>query len=315
MFALFAYLKARLTDPGLWEKVGFTAVQAGGLAMTTLDLSDAIAVGGLSALVNLALLLLPSEQPVQLWARILVGAARTWISTFAGVALAATHTINASILQAAVFAATTAAIAAVKGAAGHLVGDPDSPAWLPAPADPDVETPPVSGDVQTADGKVLAAAKNAPPSARRRLRRLRQARQRRRAAKAARYGRIREPLQAQELFRLTNETRRSHGLPALHWHNGLAKVAQAHAEDQDHTGVLSHSSSDGTVWWKRVEHVVGTDWDRLEENTGGRFSSPAAEHDAFMRSPEHEVNILNPTVTDLGIGYSGGYYVEDFGRP
>ena len=128
---------ARLRDPRTWDRVASTAVQAAVVALATVELGDALLIGLLSAAVNLALVLVPVDGLTTFWERLGASVARTWLSTFAGVALAGTTAINTSLLEAAALAATAAAIAALKGALiGRHVGDPDDPSIAtPATAD------------------------------------------------------------------------------------------------------------------------------------------------------------------------------------
>lgn len=131
---IISYLLDRLRDPRTWDRVASTAVQAAVVALTIADFGDAVVVGLLSAAVNLGLVLLPVDGLTTFWEKLAASTARTWLATFAGVALAGTSAINTSVLEAAGVAASAAAIAALKGALiGRHVGDPNDPSIAPAP--------------------------------------------------------------------------------------------------------------------------------------------------------------------------------------
>jgi hypothetical protein len=109
-----------------------------------------------------------------------------------------------------------------------------------------------------------------------------------------------------EAYDLINATRRAHGLGELQWNGQLGDKAQAWAEHMARQGRISHSNlADGAP----------SGWRALGENVGVG-GSIGAVHTAYMNSPGHRANIVNPRWTHVGTGVarSGGrvYTVQVF---
>ena len=95
----------------------------------------------------------------------------------------------------------------------------------------------------------------------------------------------------------------------------LDAVAQAWANKLAAAGVLSHNPA--------IRTQV-TDWTVLGENVGMAGDVPTVQN-AFMHSPEHKANILDPRYTQMGVGSATSIYpscgcpvlwvVVDFRRP
>jgi hypothetical protein len=113
----------------------------------------------------------------------------------------------------------------------------------------------------------------------------------------------------------TNTARVSAGLPALTENAQLDAVAQAWANKLAAAGTLSHNPA--------VRTQV-TSWTVLGENVGMAGDVPTVQA-AFMHSPEHKANILDPRFTQMGVGSATSIYpscgcaviwvVVDFRRP
>lgn len=92
------------------------------------------------------------------------------------------------------------------------------------------------------------------------------------------------------LSRLNGE-RAAHGLRPLVMRADLTEVAQAWSEHMAATGVLAHNPNLATAI---------TNWLAVGENVGD--GPTIADLDAaFMASPKHRANILDPTYDDVGI--------------
>jgi hypothetical protein len=113
----------------------------------------------------------------------------------------------------------------------------------------------------------------------------------------------------------TNASRASNGLPALALNAQLSTVAQAWADQLAAANVLSHNPAlRGQV----------SDWSVLGENVGLAGDVPTVQA-AFMASPPHRANILDPRYTQMGVGSATSIYpscgckvlwvVVDFRRP
>jgi hypothetical protein len=120
---------------------------------------------------------------------------------------------------------------------------------------------------------------------------------------------------AGDLATATNTARVSAGLAPLTVNAQLNAVAQAWANKLAAAGALSHNPA--------VRTQV-TDWTVLGENVGMAGDVPTVQT-AFMHSPEHKANILDPRYTQMGVGSATSIYpscgcpvlwvVVDFRRP
>lgn len=113
----------------------------------------------------------------------------------------------------------------------------------------------------------------------------------------------------------TNSSRAAAGLPALQLNAQLNSVAQAWANHLAATNDLEHNGA--------LRSQV-SNWTNLGENVG-MAGDIASVQQAFMNSPEHRANILNPKYTEVGVGSATSTYpscgctvlwvVVDFKRP
>lgn len=115
---------------------------------------------------------------------------------------------------------------------------------------------------------------------------------------------------------LINAQRAAHGLSALRSSGKLAQAAHAHACDNAARAVYSHVGSDGSDLGARLRRS-GYRMTTAAENTGLGFDSPEKMVGYWMASAGHRANILNPNITELGLGQADGHrptWVLDFGR-
>jgi Cysteine-rich secretory protein family len=120
---------------------------------------------------------------------------------------------------------------------------------------------------------------------------------------------------AGDLGTATNTARISAGLAPLTVNAQLSTVAQAWANKLAAAGTLSHNPA--------LQTLV-TNWTVLGENVGMAGDVPTVQN-AFMHSPEHKANILDPRFTQMGVGSATSIYpscgcpvlwvVVDFRRP
>jgi uncharacterized protein YkwD len=118
------------------------------------------------------------------------------------------------------------------------------------------------------------------------------------------------------LLCLINQQRAAHGLPVLHENARLDRSAQAWT----HTMVQTDSFSHGTNFTGRID-AVGYDWQLAGENVGTGYTTPREVVSAWMASPDHCRNILNPGFADVGTGvldrgiapYGASTWTQDFG--
>jgi hypothetical protein len=97
-------------------------------------------------------------------------------------------------------------------------------------------------------------------------------------------------------FSAVNSARASNGLPALAYAGDLAAVARRQAERMASSNRLYHNpnlGSEVSSWQIVAENVgYGPTWSSIQQ--------------AFMASPDHRANILDPQVTQLGVGTAVG---------
>jgi len=107
-----------------------------------------------------------------------------------------------------------------------------------------------------------------------------------------------DPTPDQESVRAhVNDSRQAHGLHALGDDLAVRLKAQDWAGRLAEAGDLSHSAlSSG---------LDGVPWVAVAENVG-RGSSIGSVHDAYMRSPSHRANILDPRWDRMGTGHAVG---------
>jgi uncharacterized protein YkwD len=122
------------------------------------------------------------------------------------------------------------------------------------------------------------------------------------------------------VFELTNEERRTHGLPALIWDDTLADAARAHSRDMAENNFFSHTGSDGSNVGDRLTRF-GISYAGAAENIS-RTGSPTPEDvvTGWMNSSGHRANILNQNMTHLGVGFHNlsdsrmNYITQNFAR-
>jgi uncharacterized protein YkwD len=117
---------------------------------------------------------------------------------------------------------------------------------------------------------------------------------------------------------LVNQQRNSHGLPSLHASAKLDRSAQSWNQWMVATGNFTHGSN----FAGRIS-AVGYDWQTAGENIATGFATPRQVVAAWMASPDHCRNILDPSFRDIGTGVTaaavGGWasqpstWTNDFG--
>ena len=108
-----------------------------------------------------------------------------------------------------------------------------------------------------------------------------------------------------ELFERINTERVNHGLSPLEWNEQLAAVARNHSRDMAHNEFFGHLSSNGTTSVNRVNNA-GIPYRFFSENLALGQRTPAIVVERLMNSPGHRSNILNPSMTQTGVGFYFG---------
>ncbi len=123
---------------------------------------------------------------------------------------------------------------------------------------------------------------------------------------------------AQDLLRLVNAERQRVNAPPLMLNEKLTTAAQRHAQDMATSRRMSHTGSDGSTMRSRID-ATQYRWSTIGENVAMGQPTAAAVISAWMNSPGHRQNILNPAFTEMGVGQATGggriYWAQVFARP
>ena len=112
----------------------------------------------------------------------------------------------------------------------------------------------------------------------------------------------------QQVLELVNEQRANYGLAPLSYSKELEAVAYAHSKDMAQNNYFSHTNLSGQSPFDRI-HAAGISYRSAAENIAAGQKTPQEVVNAWMNSAGHRANILNSSVTKMGVGiYSGGSY-------
>jgi hypothetical protein len=118
----------------------------------------------------------------------------------------------------------------------------------------------------------------------------------------------------QQVMELANADRAQHGLGPLKWDPALANAATQHAQLMAQQATLSHQFPGEADLDARCG-AAGAHFRSIAENVA-MAPSPEALNQEWMNSTPHRANILNPTMTTIGVGLvrrGASYFaVEDF---
>lgn len=122
--------------------------------------------------------------------------------------------------------------------------------------------------------------------------------------------------EAWQIVQLANQARAALGAGPLQWDPALGTAARQHCLRMAAEGPISHQYSGEPD----VEHragQAGAHFSLIEENVAFG-QTPAEIHSAWMHSPDHRSNLLNPDVNRVGVaivaGRKGLYAVADYER-
>ncbi len=119
---------------------------------------------------------------------------------------------------------------------------------------------------------------------------------------------------AAQVVSLTNEQRARAGWRALRVDDRITTAAQKHSTDMATHEYFSHTGRNGSSFGVRVR-AEGYPSPGAENIAQGQ---PTASRvvEAWMNSPGHRANILDCSLTTIGVGHDvrGDYWTQDFGR-
>lgn len=109
----------------------------------------------------------------------------------------------------------------------------------------------------------------------------------------------------EEVIRLTNVERANNGLAPLTANSTLSQAALAKGNDMLAKGYWAHFAPDGTSPWSFFLSF-GYKYKYAGENLARDFADASTAVNAWMASPTHKENILNPNYKEIGIGVVEG---------
>ena len=119
----------------------------------------------------------------------------------------------------------------------------------------------------------------------------------------------------QLVFEFTNAFRGLHGLSALKWNDNLRDAARVHSEDMNARNFISHVNPDGKGACDRIA-AAGYDGKNCAENIAkiGSGFNVIDGVDGWINSSGHRANILTSVCNEIGVGVSGDYATQNFGK-
>jgi uncharacterized YkwD family protein/spore coat assembly protein SafA len=123
----------------------------------------------------------------------------------------------------------------------------------------------------------------------------------------------------QQVAQITNRYRAQNGLQAVTFDWQLARVARYKSVDMRDKGYFSHTSPTYGSPFTMIKNF-GINYTRASENIAAGQRTPEEVVQAWMNSPGHRKNILDPNVTRIGVGYAKGgsyghYWTQMFIKP
>jgi uncharacterized protein YkwD len=123
---------------------------------------------------------------------------------------------------------------------------------------------------------------------------------------------------------LINGARAAQGLGAVRGNKRLKRAATSHTRDMLSNHYFDHQRSGGPSFVQRLQHVgywPASAGENIAYGTGA-LASPYQIFVAWMNSPPHRANILNPAFSAIGTGVApgcptapdGATFTSDFGK-
>jgi uncharacterized protein YkwD len=108
--------------------------------------------------------------------------------------------------------------------------------------------------------------------------------------------------------------------PPLRANPRLEDAAARHAQDMAEHDYLDHVSRDGSTFAQRVTRA-GYRWQDVGENIAAGQYTPQDVVAAWIASPGHCANLMNPVFVDMGVAFAVNmksepvvYWAQEFGR-
>jgi uncharacterized protein YkwD len=110
-----------------------------------------------------------------------------------------------------------------------------------------------------------------------------------------------------ELLAQTNAERTQAGLSPLTISSRLSTAAAGKAQDMFDRQYWAHNAPDGTAPWHFITDT-GYSYTKAGENLAQGFNSTSAVTAAWMASPTHRDNLMNPDYAEIGLAVLDGNY-------
>ncbi|MFA5129651.1 MAG: CAP domain-containing protein [Patescibacteria group bacterium] len=128
--------------------------------------------------------------------------------------------------------------------------------------------------------------------------------------------------QTNKIMALTNNVRKGKGLPVLREASVLDTTAYQKAADMAENGYFSHTGPNGHTLSYFLKNA-GYKYSTAGENLAMGFSDAESVMSAWMKSPTHYANLIDPDFQEFGVGIEEGLYdgtdtvfvAQHFGRP
>lgn len=109
---------------------------------------------------------------------------------------------------------------------------------------------------------------------------------------------------------LINVERTRADLDTLKVDSQLSQAAQIHSNSMAKNDFFSHVGIDGSSPFDRIQDA-GYEYSTAAENIAAGYQTPKEVVQGWMGSAGHRANILNPDLTEIGIGHE--YLANDTG--
>ena len=116
---------------------------------------------------------------------------------------------------------------------------------------------------------------------------------------------------AKQVADLVNQERAKAGLKPVQMDAALSNVALAKAADMSNNNYFDHTSPTYGSPFDMMKQY-GISFMTAGENIAMGQRSPEEVMNQWMNSEGHRQNIMNPAFTKIGVGFTNGYWVQEF---
>lgn len=113
----------------------------------------------------------------------------------------------------------------------------------------------------------------------------------------------------ENIVNLVNQERTANGVDPVKVNPELQSAAVAKSQDMIYRSYFDHYAFGQTPWMFILK--AGYNYSVAGENLAKGFSSSEGVVNAWMDSPEHRANILNPEYQEIGVGVVKGTFTEN----